>query len=188
MNNTAINTLRYSGVVTLSQYIGSKKIKIAQANNTGGNSLFDFLADCLVGDFNIARVSRPTKIKLLSRTAEQNRDGAFEYRYTSHSGFIYLLSKPEKVYTSAQTRVRYSFLIPRDMLETITSGQKLGLGLYTNGATEATDLENFAAFCELDLDQNVLANTSLVVDWELIIANNGSNTSSGYRISSNTNT
>ena len=63
--NKAINTFTYTGVVTLSQYIGSKKIQVAQVHNAGGASLFEFLADCLIGDIEIAQTKRPTKIKLI---------------------------------------------------------------------------------------------------------------------------
>jgi len=167
MKNTAINTLAYTGVVTLSQYIGQKKYKVATLHNEGGNSLFNFLADCLVGDFTIARSNKPSKIMLISRTA----NGSGDYTYTSASGFIFLLTDPEKVYDVASSglncRVRYSFIIPQDMIEGI-SLDNLGIGLYSYSETAP---EAFAAYCELGVTTNSLINTALVVDWELIISN-----------------
>ena len=171
MKNTAVNTLTYTGIVTISQYIGAKKVKIAQKYNTGGTTLFDFLSDCLCGDWTLAKAKRPTKIKVLEWSQDgQNRD------YKSISGFIFLRNPPEKVEDQEQpnqSRVRYSFLIPRDMFENISGTRGLGLGLYASGALE-TEPGNFSAFCELDeLGQNLtsLSNSSLVVDWELVIAN-----------------
>ena len=67
MKNTAINTLNYTGIVSLSQCIGNRKIKIAQMHNTGGASLFNFLANCLIGNFTTAKINYPTKIKLINR-------------------------------------------------------------------------------------------------------------------------
>jgi hypothetical protein len=169
MKNTAINTLRYTGIVTLSQYIGSKKVQVAQVHNRGNTSLFDFFADCLTANWEIAKISRPTKIKVL----RQRAIGENNFAYESVSGFIFIRSAPEKdeEFTD-RASVRYSFIIPRDLIENITDFDGLGLGLYTHGTPE-NEPENFAAFCELSLDKNVLANASLVVDWQIVIANEG---------------
>lgn len=173
MNNIAINTLNYTGIVTLSQYIGNKKIKLAQMHNTGGTSLFNFLANCLAGNFTSAKTNWPTKIKILERTAEDENTQNYEYR--SVTGFIFLRSAPEVLDNSlGECRVRYSFMIPRDLLESIPSIDTLGLGLYTNNAVES-EPGNFAAFCafgpDLLLDSGDLLNASLLVDWELVITN-----------------
>jgi hypothetical protein len=93
-----------------------------------------------------------------------------DYAYRKASSFIYLLTAPEKFSEANQSRIMYSFIIPRDYLEGVDSVENLGLGLYTNGATES-DLENFAAFCDLNLNRNAIAGAALAVDWELIISN-----------------
>lgn len=166
MKNRTIDSLNYSGIVTLSQQVGKRKIKLAQVHNTGGASLFSFFADCLIGKFDAKNV--PTKIKLLNR---EIRDGAYEY--TSVSGFIFLRAPAEIQKTSSgECRVRYSFLVPRDMLENITSIGNLGIGLYSRGATE-DDIENFVAFCSIteDFNKSQTVNSSLLVDWDLVITN-----------------
>jgi hypothetical protein len=175
MKNKAVNSLKYTGIVTLSQYIGSKKIKIAQIQNTGGNPLFDFLSDCLVGDFTRAETLRPTKIKLLKRAKPLN---STEYTYTSESGFIYLFTSPEKIYSSTKSVVRYSFMVSREQIDELSNFEGLGIGLYPDGASEDA-LENYAAFCKVDLNRNDLVNAALVVDWELNISNNIGNKTSG---------
>lgn len=171
MSNKAISTIKYTGMVTLSQYIGSKKIKIAQMQNTGGNPLFDFIADCLVGDFTLAKFNRPTKIMLLKRTAHETTGAATTYTYEGLTGFSYLTTKPEKVYDPTNGIVRYSFLIPSDWLEGIDNFDNVGIGLFTDSTTDR-DLESYAAFCELTVTKTSLVNAALVVDWELIISNN----------------
>lgn len=164
MKNTAIKALSYSGIVTLSQQVGKKKIKIAQAHNTGGTSLFSFLAECLTGEFDYANV--PTKIKLVNHELFDNTDV-----YTSASGFIFLRSPAEIIKeSSGECRVRYSFMIPRDMLENITSIDTLGIGLYSRSALEG-DPDNFVAFCSVDFNKSQIVNSSLLVDWDLIITN-----------------
>lgn len=173
MKNIALNTLKYTGIVTLSQYVGSKKVKVARHHNTGGTSLFNFLADCLIGDFAMAKATRPIKIMLVKRTKEES-GGVTTYNYEQKSGFIFVLTTPEKVQSNTQCRVRYSFIIPKDQIESINDFEDFGIGLYTAGAVEV-EPENFAAFCELDLSKNSLISASLVVDWELIVSNNVAN-------------
>lgn len=166
MKNTAINSLNYTGIVTLSQVIGKKKIKIAQVHNSGSNSLFDFLAHCLTGDFDIAALERPTKIMLLE--AEQ-REGTEELLNVSPaSGFIYLRSIPEKIYRENAAVVRYSFVIPRDMLESLDFNC---LGLYST-LKSTDDYNEFAAFCYINVEKERMTSSSaLLVDWELQISN-----------------
>lgn len=174
MKNIAVNTLNYTGIVTISQYSGTKKVKIAQKHNTGGVSLFDFLADCLLGDFDTAYANRPTKVMLVERTTP--RPDSTNYEYKAASGFVFLRIKPEKTVSGRRSSVRYSFLIPRDLIENLSNSANLGLGLYSNSASW-DEPQNFIAFCDLDLDMSTLANASLVVDWELVITNTSSNES-----------
>ena len=163
MKNTAINNLEYTGIVTISQYIGSKKVELFKATNTGGDSLFNFLSDCLIGDFDAAALARPTKIMLLG--AILNDDGTEEF--IDMSGFIYLVSKPEKL---SPHSIKYSFVIPRALVENVTGDVKY-IGLYNNSVTEL-DLKNFAAKVEYGLNRNELLTSSmLVVDWILNITN-----------------
>ena len=169
MKNTAVNTLSYTGIVTLSRYIGSKKIKIAQVQNAGTYSLFNFFSDCLLGDFDTAKINRPTKIMLLEEKMDENN----EKYYESKSGFSYLISKPEKVYSTTEGIVRYSFVITRDNLEGITFNN-LFIGLYANSAS-SLDPESFMAIVKIEDDdsisQNLTVSSALVVDWELHISN-----------------
>ena len=172
MKNIATNTLKYSGIVTLSQYYGSKKIKIAQFHNAGGSPLFDFLADCLAGDFTMATLTRPTKIMLIERTNPDDESAVPEYGQPNNStGFTYLLTKPEKIPSNdGMSRVRYSFIVQKETINSISNFDNLYLGLYTNEAT-FDNAGDYAAICKLSLTKNNLINASLAVDWELTISN-----------------
>ena len=165
MKSSVINSLKYTGIVTLSQYIKGKKVKLSQVYNSGNNSLFDFIANCLVGDFDIAQVKRPTKIRLLKK----DDDGT----YKAASGFIFLLAKPEKVIntsTKLQAAVRFSFIVPADML----TKKFDSIALYTNDVSDLDNyVEDYAAICDVDdINTNTIVSSAvLVVDWDLIISN-----------------
>lgn len=164
MKNKAINTLEYTGVVRLSQYIGSKKVEVAKLQNEGSYSLFNFFADCLVGDFEVAQINRPTKIMLLQKDSKTSE-------FTSKSGFIFQTSKPEKVYDTAKGTVRYSFIIPKDLISSIKPETVTHIGLYANSATDGEET-NFSALVGVDLTNDDLASAAAVlVDWELNISN-----------------
>ena len=165
MKNSAINTLKYTGTVTLSQCIGSKKIKLAQINNAGGQPLFNFFADCLLSDFEIAKMNCPSKIKLL---AEKPGDSEGQTKYESKSGFINWTSKPEKVYTgSVISTVRYSFIVPRALLSGNTFSH---IGLYADSAKHG-DENNYAAIVFTDSLTDISTSSALIIDWELNISN-----------------
>lgn len=160
MRNIATNTLGYTGTVTLSQYINGKKVRIAQKHNTGTNSLFIFLADCLCGDFSVATPSRPSKIRLLNQS-ESGEQGAI----SSVSGWLYLQTKPEKIYKDNTISVVYSFIVPAELLE--SSFNKLGLY-----ADSEEDITNYSAACDVKNGEIAIASSSvLVVDWMLTLSN-----------------
>jgi hypothetical protein len=175
MKTTALNSLKYTGIVTLYRYAGEKKIKIAEIQNTGGDSLFNFLAECLVGDFDTASISRPTKIMLLEEIDDEkdSRGEPVPAYLVSKSGFIYLLSKPEKTYdnTNKKCTVCFSFKIPRDMLESANTSS-LCIGLYANN-TNILDIDNWAALVKnIPINgSQILASSSYLLDWQLNITN-----------------
>ncbi len=170
MKNRAINTLEYTGVVTLSQYVGDKKLTLAKLSNEGGYSLFNFFADCLVGEFDVAAVNRPTKIMLLHVDKTDGSTMSFE----SRSGFIYQTSSPEKTMqstTSAVGSVRYSFIVPKDLLSGKDANDVNYIGLYANAAQPGEE-SNFAALVGVNFaEQNVSASSAVLIDWELNIYN-----------------
>ena len=162
LKGTTINTVEYTGIVTLSQYIKGKKVVISKIHNEGGKALFDFLTDCLLGDFDLAKVDRPTKIMLLDTAG-----GVITK--ANNTGFVSLLSNPVKVYDANMGIIRYSFHITQDLFAGTSFD---AIGLYPNSATEL-DLDRYAAKCNIeDSDLEGLSVSSvLVLDWELRLAN-----------------
>lgn len=160
------NILGYTGIVRLSQYNDGKKTLITQKYNQGTSKLFDYLADCLIGDYDCANLKRPAKIKLLK--ISQDTQEIIEDR---HLGFIYTRAKPEKISRSypesdvPQSVALYSFIIPRDMLRSDITH----VGLYLKPAEKS---EDYAALCPISLSETELEISSvLVLDWELFISN-----------------
>lgn len=176
MKNNAINQFNYTGIVTLSQYKGSKKRVLARIHNEGKYSLFNFIADCLVGDFDVAQANRPSKIRLLKKqTDSENKNKA---TYKSQSTYIHQISTPEKVSKISDDTgiVRYSFVIPSDKVTSINFDFD-HIGLYAHSTVDE-DYEQFSAIVSLvensvnvvDKDE-LSASSALLVDWELHITN-----------------
>lgn len=169
MKNTAVNSLQYTGIATLSQYIGSKKVEIAKFKNKG-LALFDFLTDCLIGKFDTAKYKRPISIMLLERT-EETVSGVTTYDYESRSAFIPITSA-EKVYDPTKGIVRYSFTVYRDQIDKRSFNS---IGLYCSAAVDDYKNNMSAVVYDPALQNGGTFNldiaSALVVDWELYIAN-----------------
>lgn len=162
IKGSTISALGYTGIVQLSQYTGTRKTLLTRVHNEGGKALFDYLARCLQGDFSQVTVDRPAKIMLLNIDADGNKTKAI------NSGFIYIVSEPELVYSTTEGIVKYSFIISPDMLIGTNFN---AIGLYAASATES-DLDNVAACCSINFDRDNLSLSSvLIVDWELHISN-----------------
>ena len=129
MKNMILNNLTYTGTVTLSQYKSGKKRVITKIKNSGGDALYNFFHSCFLGDFESAAKYRPCKIMLL-RT-----DGNISEQLEAASSFIYQTAVPKPI-AEAGFKLRYSFLVPREYVDTTFNA----IGLYPNAASEA-DLE-----------------------------------------------
>lgn len=178
MKSKSINNLFYTGIVTLSQCTGNKKVPVVRLHNTGGNLLFDFLANCLTGDFEQAMINQPNKIMLLSVNDTALTGSEFSGTATDIepvSDFIYLLTKPERVGTENSCTVRYSFSIASEYLMRKNFNC---IGLYTDKVTAKNEgnsyLNNFVALCLIGTDEldAIPSSSRLVIDWELNISNN----------------
>lgn len=160
--NKAINNLKYTGRVTLSQYINGKKIEFAQIHNSGGDALFNFLYDCLLGDFNTAKSQRPTQIMLLQ---VQGDGGSFVAR-----------SSPILVRNTAKINngVRYSFLIDGTLID--NSFSHIGLYSALNSVESANEYAAIIALPDNFDSAGTDPSVALVVDWELHFSNGNSYT------------
>ena len=172
MRQDTLQTLGYTGIVTLSQYIGDKKVKIKQLKNHGGEALFDFFAYCLKGDFSVADALRPNKILLLSKQQSEQSSESTYSALGAGQGYYTISTTPEKIYSAGACKVRYSFIISKDVLRGLNSTENVYLGLYPSSANYGNiDVNNFSAICKLGSLDLIPTNAALVVDWELIISN-----------------
>ncbi len=174
--NTAINKFNYSGVVKLSVYEDNELISSRKIKNSGTDFLFDFFAYSLMGEFDKAKLYRPTKI-LLQKIYYDN-DG-IEEESTPASGFVYLRSKPQLVYkdeTESRT-VKLSFVVPRTAISNTEFNR---VCLFADCMTY-DEQNNYSAFCDLDATEDLMGGTTnisswslstvLMIDWELTISN-----------------
>jgi hypothetical protein len=168
IKSVAQNNIGYTGIVKLSQYTGGKKFSIAEIHNVGGKPLFNFLVDCLMGNFKEAAANRPVKIMLL------NVEGTGEnttIKAATDTGLISLLNAPEKLYSATEGIVRYSFMIPQEYFA--NNSRFNAIGLYPGYVTKPSEAGDFAAYCLVDRsDWDISISSVLVLDWELHIANN----------------
>ena len=173
MKSAARNTLAYTGNVTLSQYVGSKKVVVGKVHNSGGKPLFDFFISCLTGDFTTANALLPRRIGLF--TAKYNTDGSLS-EITKKFGTWGLLLPARKVdSTEDNSSVCYSFTIPFEIISPITSFEDAYVGLYSEAETskeEDMDYGNYMAYFSLStLNRSLFLNAALAVDWELQVIN-----------------
>ncbi len=136
----SLNPLRYTGIVSLSQYTDSEKILLSQLHNKGTNQLFDYFANCLVGNFEAAKTNSPTKIMLLKKSSDGKT-------IEPASPFIYLRTLPEKIKEDAShihPAVRYSFVISQDV---VINKNFNAIGLFLN---KSNDIKDYAACIDLE--------------------------------------
>jgi hypothetical protein len=122
----------------------------------------------------MASATRPNKVMLIKR---KNLDGSTtkpEYEQVEGGGGVWhLLTKPEKVYDTGIVvgKVRYSFIIPKDIIGNLTTFDNLYLGLYADGTDAESYPGDYAAICKLELANTNITSTALAVDWELVVSN-----------------
>jgi hypothetical protein len=167
LNGTTASNIMYTGIVRLSQYTNGKKFTVAEIHNKGGKALFDFLANCLVGDYELAQADRPHKILLLNIDDETK-----EIKQAANTSPIRPLTTPERVYSADEGIVKYSFIVPQ---EYFAAGGASGatrfnaIGLYPESAGT---VEDYSAYCLVDTSNwSISMSSVLVLDWELHISN-----------------
>ena len=166
MHGSTNNGLGYKGIVHLSLYSRAtdKTTPIATIQNHGTAKLFEFLSDCLVGNFREAAEKCPTKIMLLNETTDDSDNKI----YQAMSDFIVKLTNPVKIdnLTDGIT-VRFSFAIPEAFNITFSH-----IGLYLNN-TDIYEVSDFAAICSYNSkDSGFSSNDAvLIIDWDLTLSN-----------------
>lgn len=140
--------INYAGHIKLTTYLDNKVLSVKHYKNKGTLSLFRFLGNCLVGNFNTAGRLRPLKIKLLADNGEANVPPTKETVYTEKSSFITVATAPDLITTNstinnASCSVVFNFIFP---IANVYSSGANTIALYGINATEA---EDFSAYYRL---------------------------------------
>ena len=193
MNDTSIEIFktnsdcaRYTGTVTIASYLGDRLIQKESHHNKGLNTLFEFMSNCLQGNWYEAKYKRPCKLVML-QTADQelspndisspSNSSAIDREGKHFWSSKYAVCNPTMYDTAATTTtdaesssVTYHFRVPFLSLVGGSKIKKLMLlpPQATNYQTEA------CAYYVLDTEIEVPvvgANFTVIVDWTLTFSN-----------------
>ena len=160
------NGINYHGEVSISVMDGKRKL-CAVTHNNGRKGLFNFLSNCLLGNFIAAKSSYPSKIACFGTVAGTD---AMPVRLSS---FIrYDSSRWETKETSTGSSIYFHFRIPYSALKHGTISK---LRLYTNEASGEGVEEDICAEINLEDTKYITVpdttdgNFTVIVDWKMTL-------------------
>ena len=160
------SSLYYSGEVSVSVMRGSKLIKKIKQHNEGGEWLFKFFAECLVGRYSTSTDYRPKQLLLTNGAAAASTFIGFNQTPTYEAA------------NDSGVGVTFHFTVPYAYLSgTSIDTLYLYCDEYANDA-ELINQQNWSAKCELGDNAIVVSretNIILIIDWTLHIKESGSN-------------
>ena len=182
----------YSGKVKVTVVDDRKVVSRKVGHNAGGQPLFQFLAQCLCGNYENAEQSQPLKIKLFYNEAETKTNAirnieawvgsASNTSIEEASNFIFVNapSVPEEIEDEKGNKNGYKAILHfRVPFSFVTRNKINQICLYAQNEidskkysayylfTDSTDAEKLAPI-EVNNQQ---ASYSLIIEWELSIAN-----------------
>lgn len=192
LNRTA--TIGYRGDVKFSTYIGKHLISSKAYKNEGATPLFNFLANCLAGNFPAAYQKRPYKIRLLKVVGETPNDAIMPQALKENtavdrycSDFIMMTSAPEVIIqetsSSQSCKVSFSFTFPSSYVN--YSGANV-IAIYGPGVTDPAEYSAYYKLTKEVADGNITrkewdpiirdfeddeANKIFAVEWTMTLAN-----------------
>ena len=160
------NGINYRGEVSISVMDGKRKL-CAVTHNNGRKGLFNFLSNCLLGNFIAAKSSYPSKIACFGTVAGTD---AMPVRLSS---FIrYDSSRWETKETSTGSSIYFHFRIPYMALKPGTISK---LRLYTNDVSGEDVEEDICAEINLEDTKYITVpdttdgNFTVIVDWKMTL-------------------
>ena len=160
------NGISYHGEVSISVMDGKRKL-CAVTHNNGRKGLFNFLSNCLLGNFIAAKSSYPSKIACFGTVAGTD---AMPVRLSS---FIrYDSSRWETKETSTGSSIYFHFRIPYMALKPGTISK---LRLYTNDVSGEDVEEDICAEINLEDTKYITVpdttdgNFTIIVDWKITL-------------------
>ena len=160
------NGISYHGEVSISVMDGKRKL-CAVTHNNGRKGLFNFLSNCLLGNFAAAKSSYPSKIACFGTVTDTDT------KPVRLSSFIrYDSSRWETKETSTGSSIYFHFRIPYSALKPGTISK---LRLYTNEASGEDVEEDIYAEINLDGTKYITVpdttdgNFTVIVDWKMTL-------------------
>ena len=160
------NDISYHGEVSISVMDGKRKL-CAVTHNNGRKGLFNFLSNCLLGNFIAAKSSYPSKIACFGTVA------GTDAMPVSLSSFIrYDSSRWETKETSTGSSIYFHFRIPYMALKPGTISK---LRLYTNDVSGEDVEEDICAEINLEDTKYITVpdttdgNFTIIVDWKITL-------------------
>ena len=160
------NDISYHGEVSISVMDGKRKL-CAVTHNNGRKGLFNFLSNCLLGNFIAAKSSYPSKIACFGTVAGTD---AMPVRLSS---FIrYDSSRWETKETSTGSSIYFHFRIPYMALKPGTISKSR---LYTNDVSGEDVEEDICAEINLEDTKYITVpdttdgNFTIIVDWKITL-------------------
>ena len=169
----SINGFEYSGDITIKLAEGDRIYSEQHYHNTGCRTLFNFFSNCLAGDFNAAKSSRPCKI-VLFKAGDGEQLGTFNSSYWTDeyriSSGMYYDSAVTPGMEEGKCETTFHFRLPFLALNGGTTVSKLGL--YPDIISfYDTDL---CAYKFLDRPIEIpekSGNYTIIIDWTLKVTN-----------------
>ena len=160
------NGISYHGEVSISVMDGKRKL-CAVTHNNGRKGLFNFLSNCLLGNFIAAKSSYPSKIACFGTVTDTDTT------LVRLSSFIrYDSSRWETKETSTGSSIYFHFRIPYMALKPGTISK---LRLYTNDVSGEDVEEDICAEINLEDTKYITVpdttdgNFTIIVDWKITL-------------------
>lgn len=185
----------YSGKVKVTVVDDRKVVSRKVGHNAGGQPLFQFLAQCLCGNYENTKASQPLKIKLFyNKTETETVDEATKNiqdwvksegdftNITSASNFIFVNapSVPEEIEDEEGNKNGYKAILHfRVPFSFVTHDEINQICLYAQNENDDKKYSAYYLFKDSEDEKklapievnNQQASYSLIIEWELSIAN-----------------
>ena len=169
----------YKGKVTLNLYDSDRKktINTVQVHNTGTVHMFNFLANCLIAQWNVAQANYPSRIVIFKTEAGEETFDPDKWKsenaITPDTGILQSsIPLLETDYDKQTCSVKFHFRIPTSLISQVGSAGKIGL--YSRMITLNEPLAYVFISSE---EQSALAAAAnnphlvIILDWVLTIPN-----------------
>ena len=161
-----LSAISYNGQVTIKAVDGKRVLYSSRSHNTGKQKLFDFLANCLTGDFVAAKSAMPCRIACFS--GEVSKDTKVStYVYCDSSNYI-------NHKTEDMAEVVFRFRIPYTCLKAGTTINYLALFPDVPSDPETDCCAEFMLADGINVP-NSGGNYTILVEWKITLQDSSSN-------------